>query len=183
MATAKMAVEDAKLDLSTVNKPRFGVLMGSGIGGIDSFEKNAEVMFSKGPRRVSPFFIPMVIGNTASGVIAIELGAKVSAREMSRALGTHAHGAPPNPRRAEARGPMMQRPEDAARHAAAPSEVHHSSWLSLSGSAGLLRVPWLREGGRRQTGSSRAKEQLSAVPTALAPSPLAHAGLTGTRTP
>ena len=94
MATAKQAVADGKLDLSKVDKPRFGVLMGSGIGGIDSFEKNAETMFSKGPKRVSPFFIPMVIGNTASGIIAIELGAKgpnfgvVSAC----ATGTHAIG-------------------------------------------------------------------------------------------
>mmetsp|Transcript_22385 Transcript_22385/g.66010 ORF Transcript_22385/g.66010 Transcript_22385/m.66010 type:complete len:456 (-) Transcript_22385:521-1888(-) len=94
MVTCKQAVEDAKIDLSKVDKTRFGILMGSGIGGIDSFEKNAEVMFSKGPRRVSPFFIPMVIGNTASGIVAIELGAKgpnfgvVSAC----ATGTHAIG-------------------------------------------------------------------------------------------
>lgn len=94
MVTCKMAVEDAKLDLDAVDKTRFGVLMGSGIGGIDSFERNAEIMFSKGPRRVSPFFIPMVISNTASGIVAIELGAKgpnfgvVSAC----ATGTHAIG-------------------------------------------------------------------------------------------
>ncbi|KAJ1625831.1 3-oxoacyl-synthase 2 [Pavlovales sp. CCMP2436] len=94
MVTAKQAVADAKLDLATINKPRFGVLVGSGIGGIESFEKNAQTMFEKGPKRVSPFFIPMVIGNTASGIIAIELGAKgpnfgvVSAC----ATGTHAIG-------------------------------------------------------------------------------------------
>ncbi|PAB58893.1 beta-ketoacyl-ACP synthase II [Anaeromicrobium sediminis] len=76
IAASKLAVEDAKLDLDKVEKERFGVIIGSGIGGIQTFEKEFEKMSNKGPGRVSPFFIPMMITNIASGHISMALGAK-----------------------------------------------------------------------------------------------------------
>ncbi|WP_024834644.1 beta-ketoacyl-ACP synthase II [Ruminiclostridium josui] len=74
MAASKMAVENAKLDLDSLNKDRCGVIVGSGIGGIETFEDQYKVLLSKGPGRVSPFFIPMMISNMASGRIAIQYG-------------------------------------------------------------------------------------------------------------
>ncbi len=76
MAAAKMAVETSGLDLDKIDKCRFGAIIGSGIGGIETFENQHDVLMSKGPGRVSPFFIPMMIANMASGRIAIQYGAK-----------------------------------------------------------------------------------------------------------
>lgn len=73
---SKLAVENAKLDLEKVEKTKFGVIIGSGIGGIETFEEQYKILLEKGPNRVSPFFIPMMIANIASGQVAIELGAK-----------------------------------------------------------------------------------------------------------
>lgn len=71
-----MAVEDAALDTSAVDSNRFGVIIGAGIGGISTFEKQYDVLKEKGPRRVSPLFIPMMIPNMAAGMVSIATGAK-----------------------------------------------------------------------------------------------------------
>lgn len=76
MAASSMAVKHAELDLAKVNTDRFGVILGSGIGGIETLENQANILFAKGPGRVSPFFIPMMIGNMAAGQISIAFGAK-----------------------------------------------------------------------------------------------------------
>lgn len=76
MAASKLAVQDAKLDLAKVDSERMGVLLASGIGGLDTIEKQSRVLFERGPRRVSPFMIPSLIANMASGIVAIELGAR-----------------------------------------------------------------------------------------------------------
>lgn len=76
IAATRMAIEDSKLDLQKVDSYRFGALVGSGIGGIETFEIQHEVLMTKGPGRVSPFFIPMMIANMGAGRIAIEFGAK-----------------------------------------------------------------------------------------------------------
>ncbi len=76
VAATKMAVEDSGLDLNTVNKERMGVILGSGIGGIETFEDQHTTLINKGPERVSPFFIPMMIANMAAGQISILTGAK-----------------------------------------------------------------------------------------------------------
>ena len=76
MAAAHMAIKHAELDLNKVNPERMGVILGSGIGGIETLEKQADVLSTKGSRRVSPFFIPMMIANMAAGQISISLGAK-----------------------------------------------------------------------------------------------------------
>lgn len=76
MAAAQMAVEDAKLNLDKENKERIGVIVGTGIGGIETLENQYNVLNEKGFKRVSALFIPMMIPNMASGQIAIKYGAK-----------------------------------------------------------------------------------------------------------
>lgn len=74
VAAAQLALEDAHLDLSTIDLDRIGVLIGSGIGGITTFEQESRVLFEKGARRVSPFFVPMMIPDMAAGQVAIAFG-------------------------------------------------------------------------------------------------------------
>jgi 3-oxoacyl-[acyl-carrier-protein] synthase II len=74
LASAKLALEDSGLDLEKINKERIGVLVGSGIGGLKSLEDQHITFLNKGPGRVSPFMVPMMIVNMASGLIAMEYG-------------------------------------------------------------------------------------------------------------
>ncbi|MBW7634378.1 beta-ketoacyl-ACP synthase II [Bacillus licheniformis] len=76
VVSAKMAVEDAGLDINESNADRIGVWVGSGIGGLETLEQQFETFLTKGPRRVSPFFVPMMIPDMATGQISISLGAK-----------------------------------------------------------------------------------------------------------
>ncbi|WP_160688068.1 beta-ketoacyl-ACP synthase II [Clostridium sp. C2-6-12] len=76
LAAAKMAVEDSKLDLDKVNKDRMGVIIGSGVGGIETMLNQHREFLDRGYRRVSPFVVPMMIPNMASGLVAIKFGAK-----------------------------------------------------------------------------------------------------------
>lgn len=76
LAATKMAMESSGLDLEKVNGERMGVIVGSGIGGIETLEDQHNVLLEKGPGRVSPFMIPMMIANMATGRIAIMYGAK-----------------------------------------------------------------------------------------------------------
>ncbi len=94
IASAVMAVDDAGLDVAKVDALRFGVLVGSGIGGITTLLESHRVLLSKGADRVSPFFIPMLIINMASGLISMRFGAKGpnSAVVTACATGNHAIG-------------------------------------------------------------------------------------------
>lgn len=76
VAASKMAVEDGKLNVEEINSERFGVILGSGIGGMETLEDQSRKLFNKGPKRISPFFIPMMISNMGSGQVSIALGAK-----------------------------------------------------------------------------------------------------------
>lgn len=76
IAAAKQAVEDAKLDINDDNAADIGVWLGSGIGGMETFEQQYKNLTEKGPRRVSPFFVPMMIPDMAAGQVSILLGAK-----------------------------------------------------------------------------------------------------------
>ncbi|MBV7273267.1 beta-ketoacyl-ACP synthase II [Clostridiaceae bacterium UIB06] len=76
LASAIQAVENSKLDVENVEKERFGVIVGSGIGGIGTIEKEQTKLLEKGPGRVQPLFIPMIISNMAAGNIAIKFGAR-----------------------------------------------------------------------------------------------------------
>ena len=94
LACAVMAVEDAGLDLAKENGDRFGVLVGSGIGGLSTLLDSHKVLLDKGPDRVSPFFIPMLIINMASGLISMRFGARGpnSSVVTACATGNHAIG-------------------------------------------------------------------------------------------
>ena len=76
VVVAKMAVDNAGLDLRKEDLLRIGVVVGSGIGGISTIEEQHTLMVTKGPQRISPFFIPMLIVNMAPGMIAMQLGVK-----------------------------------------------------------------------------------------------------------
>lgn len=76
VAAGKLALEDSGLDLTQENAERIGVILGTGIGGIATFEQQCQNLLEKGPRRVSPFTVPMMIVNMAAGQIAIQLNAK-----------------------------------------------------------------------------------------------------------
>ncbi|MBO0993663.1 beta-ketoacyl-ACP synthase II [Bacillus sp. SD088] len=76
LASAMMAVEDAQLKIDETNADRVGVWIGSGIGGLETLENQFETFQKRGYRRVSPFFVPMMIPDMATGQVSIYLGAK-----------------------------------------------------------------------------------------------------------
>ncbi len=94
VAASRMALEDSGLIIDSTNQNRVGVLTGCGLGGLQILEQTAAILKKKGPKRVTPFFIPMMIGNMAPGMIAIYLGAKGpnSSIATACAAGTHAVG-------------------------------------------------------------------------------------------
>src|SRR5699024_6384595 len=76
VAASKMAVEDANLTIDDSNSERGGVWIGCGIGGMDTYEQLTRRFIETGYRRVSPFFVPMLIPDMAAGQVSIQLGAK-----------------------------------------------------------------------------------------------------------
>ncbi|OAM89365.1 beta-ketoacyl-[acyl-carrier-protein] synthase II [Termitidicoccus mucosus] len=76
MAAAKQAFKDAGLDMAGEDADRVGVVIGSGIGGMSTYETQLKRLIEGGPRKVSPFTIPSLIGNMCSGLFAIEIGAR-----------------------------------------------------------------------------------------------------------
>lgn len=76
IAASNMAVKDAQLNLKKIDSLRFGVIIGTGIGGLETLENQEKILLEKGPGRVSPFLVPMMIANMAAGQISIAMGAK-----------------------------------------------------------------------------------------------------------
>ncbi|CAH0344473.1 beta-ketoacyl-ACP synthase II [Bacillus sp. CECT 9360] len=76
VAASMMAVKNAKLEITEENAPRVGVWIGSGIGGMETFENQHETFLNRGYKRVSPFFVPMMIPDMAAGQVSIMLGAR-----------------------------------------------------------------------------------------------------------
>ncbi len=91
IAASRMAMEQSGLKITDANAERVGVMVGSGMGGLIAIEKYHAIVLEKGPRKITPFFIPMLIVNLASGQISIILGAKGpnSAVVTACATGTH----------------------------------------------------------------------------------------------
>ncbi len=94
LACAIMAKEDSGFEITEENAERVGVLVGVGLGGLPAIEKYHKVYMDKGPRKITPFFIPMLIANLASGQVSIHLGAKGpnTCVVTACATGTHALG-------------------------------------------------------------------------------------------
>ena len=91
LVATKEALEDARLEITPEIGERLGVIVGTGLGGLPTFEKNHTALMEKGPGRVSPFFIPMLIANMASGHIAMHFGAKGPNTCVVTACATGAH--------------------------------------------------------------------------------------------
>ncbi len=91
LSTTIMAMEDSGIDLDKVDKERFGVVYGSGIGGMDTFETQMRNLYEGGPRKISPFFIPMMISDIAAGHISIYYGLKGPNYATTSACATSSH--------------------------------------------------------------------------------------------
>ena len=76
LAATKEAVEDSRLSITPENGDQIGVIVGTGLGGLPTIEKYHQILMERGPGRISPFFIPMLVANLAAGQIAIQYGAK-----------------------------------------------------------------------------------------------------------
>src|SRR5881394_3109 len=91
IAATRLALDDAGFTIDDSNAERVGVNMGSGIGGLPMIEDNIREMIAKGPRRISPFFVPGTIINMVAGLISIQFGAKGPNVSMVSACTTSAH--------------------------------------------------------------------------------------------
>ena len=91
IAAAKEALEDAQLSITPENSEQIGVIVGTGLGGLPSIERYHKVLLERGPSRITPFFIPMLIANMASGQIAIQFGPKGPNTCVVTACATGAH--------------------------------------------------------------------------------------------
>ncbi len=91
MAAAKLAMADAGLTTPVGDPERFGVMLGSGIGGLKTIEDQHTILMNKGPGRLSPFMIPMLIGNMASGMVSMEFGLQGPNFATVSACATSAH--------------------------------------------------------------------------------------------
>jgi 3-oxoacyl-[acyl-carrier-protein] synthase II len=91
MAAAIMAMEDAQLKITPENAERVGVVVGAGLGGLSTIESFHKVLLEKGPGRISPFFIPMLIVNEAPGQISMRFGAKGPNSSVVTACATGNH--------------------------------------------------------------------------------------------
>ncbi|MCP4107783.1 MAG: beta-ketoacyl-ACP synthase II [Desulfobacteraceae bacterium] len=92
VAASRMAMEDSGLVINDSNANRVGVLTGCGLGGLLILEENTRIIEQKGPKRVSPFLIPMMIGNMAPGMISIHFGAKGPNASIATACAAGTHG-------------------------------------------------------------------------------------------
>ena len=91
VAASRMCMDDSGLDLSKIDPRRYGVMVGSGIGGLSTLEREHETYLTKGPKRVSPFTIPMMISNIASGIISMEFGLQGPNMSIVTACATSNH--------------------------------------------------------------------------------------------
>jgi len=91
VCAARMAVSDAGLDLGKEDPRRIAILVGSAIGGIQTIEEQHDLMAAKGPRRVSPLFIPMILANMAPGMIAMQLAVKGPAYSVASGCASGAY--------------------------------------------------------------------------------------------
>ena len=94
VASTKLALEDGNISLDKLNKDKVGVIIGTGIGGVETFEKEHTKLMERGPNRISPLFIPMMISNMGAAQISMNFGFKGTTMAITTACasGTHAIG-------------------------------------------------------------------------------------------
>jgi len=94
LAAAKLAIQDGNINLDKLDKNNIGVILGTGIGGVETFESAHDKLLNRGPNRVSPLFIPMMISNMGAAQISMNLGLKGSTMTITTACasGSHAIG-------------------------------------------------------------------------------------------
>ena len=88
IVAAKEVMKDSRLKVDEIDATRFGLIIGSGIGGLITIHEGSTILNEKGPNRVSPFFIPMAISNMAAGNVSIEVGAKGQTFSLTTACAT-----------------------------------------------------------------------------------------------
>ncbi len=92
LVAGEMALKDSEIDLEKVNRERFGVIYGSGIGGMDTLQQQHFIYFEdKSPKRISPFFVPMMISDMAAGQVSIRFGLKGPNYATTSACATASH--------------------------------------------------------------------------------------------
>ncbi|MDV4151546.1 beta-ketoacyl-ACP synthase II [Clostridium sp. AL.422] len=91
LIAAKECIKDSNIDLDSVDRERFGVVFGSGIGGLITIENQMTNLINRGPSRVSPLAIPSIISNMAAGAIAIELGVQGTCLSITTACASSTH--------------------------------------------------------------------------------------------
>lgn len=91
LISAKECIKNSNIDLESVDKERFGVIFGSGIGGLITIENQMTALINRGPSRVSPLAIPTIISNMAAGAIAIELGVLGTCLSITTACASSTH--------------------------------------------------------------------------------------------
>ena len=91
LVAANEALNDSKINIDNENPYRIGVVMGTGAGGFDTFEKQHKIIIQKGPTKCSPFTVPMLISNMASGRIAMQIGAKGINKAIVTACASSSH--------------------------------------------------------------------------------------------
>ena len=91
MATSTMAMDDSQINLDSIDRDRFGVVYGSGIGGIQTLEDQITNFVHGGPKKISPFFVPMMISDIAAGYISIKFGLKGPNYATTSACATSSH--------------------------------------------------------------------------------------------
>ena len=91
MAASRMAIEDSDIKIDSSNQDKIGVYTGCGLGGLTVLEDTCNKLEEQGPKRVSPFFIPMMIGNMAPGMISIQFGARGPNASIATACAAGAH--------------------------------------------------------------------------------------------
>ncbi len=92
VASAKMALDDAAFVVTEENAPRVGSITGCGLGGLPTIEKYHEIVLKRGPKRITPFFIPMVIPNMGAGMISVIFGSKGPNLSLTTACAAGTHG-------------------------------------------------------------------------------------------
>ena len=91
VVAAKLAIEDGDIDLEKLDRDNIGVILGTGIGGLETFEREHKKLLERGPKRVSPMLIPMMISNMGAGQVSMELGLKGSSMTITTACASATH--------------------------------------------------------------------------------------------